>query len=87
MATSTSKVVKLVLTDRPTLSMMLRFTVSSRLRSGTLMVFSRMRSNTTMVSLTEYPATVRMPTMNMALTSMPRTRPRMENTPRTITVS
>ena len=86
-AISTSSVVKLVLMERPTLSMMLKFTVSSSGRSGARIVFSRMRSNTTMVSFTEYPATVRMPTMNIEFTSIPRKRPRRENAPSTIRVS
>ena len=52
-AINTSSVVKLVLMERPTLSMMLKFTVSSSRRSGIRMLFSRIRSNTTMVSFTE----------------------------------
>ena len=52
MAISTNSVVRLVFSERPMLSMMLRFTSPPRSRSGWRTTFSRMRSNTTMVSLT-----------------------------------
>ena len=52
MASSTTRVVILVLSDRPTLSIMLRLTMGASSRSGCRETFSRMRSNTTIVSFT-----------------------------------
>ena len=52
MANSTTKVVMLVFSDRPMLSMMLRLTMGGRSRSGWRDTFSRIRSKTTMVSFT-----------------------------------
>ena len=52
MASNTTKVVMLVFSDRPILSMMLRLIMVARSRSGLRDTFSRIRSNTTMVSFT-----------------------------------
>ena len=86
-ASNTTKVVKLVFIDLPIVSTMLVFTSEVNSLSGWRITFSRILSKTTIVSFTLYPATVNMPMMKVALTSMPMVFPKMEKRPRMIIVS
>ena len=87
MASNTKRVVKLVFKDLPIVSIMLVFTNDVKDLSGCLITFSRILSNTTIVSLTLYPATVSIPMIKVALTSILNTLPSIENIPRTNSVS
>src|SRR5712692_6505624 len=83
-ATRTRTTVKLVMTDRTAVCMMLMFTTCSNESLWLTRRFSRMRSKTTMVSCTEKPTTVRTAVTNRLLIS-PILRcnpvPRMAKTP------
>lgn len=86
-ASITVLVVTLVPSDRMMDSRMDAFTVSRNDRDGTSSTFSLTRSNITMVSFTEYPITVSIPTMNMAFTSVPMVAPSAANMPSTMMTS
>ena len=86
-ASNTTKVVKLVFIDLPIVSTMLVFTSEVNSLSGWRITFSRILSKTTIVSFTLYPATVNMPMMKVALTSMPMVLPKIEKRPRMIIVA
>ena len=76
-----------VLIDRTSVSVRLTFTASEKGTSASREVTSRTRSNTTIVSCTEKPITVRIATMKAVSTSVPVTFASSENSPSTITES
>ena len=86
-AVSVSTTVSEVLTDLSKVWFTLKLTTLSNASPGNFPTFSRMRSNTTMVSWTEKPTTVRSAVTNSASTSNPATLPRMAHRPTTSTVS
>ena len=76
-----------VLNERASVCTSAAFTFCASGAVGASETFSRMRSKTTIESWTEKPITVSRPVTNIRLISMPKSFPKSENAPSTITVS
>ncbi len=87
-AKRTSTTVSDVFKDLAKVSLKLWFTTSSKVWFLTFFIkFSRILSNTTIVSCTENPMMVRTAVMKRTSTSTPKNTPRRENVPTTINTS
>ncbi len=83
-ATNTRTTVKLVMIDRAAVCMIERLATCSKVSERDTIMFSRIRSNTTIVSWTEKPTTVRtavMKSVSISPMRRPKPLPRIEKMP------